>query len=104
MEFALMVNQILLLVILIFGCDMSFSSHSTNKTHNIYVLGKGFVQGINGTTIYAEKITNIILQHQIKNLFLVYIIMTIILIYLSMEDKNENINHQLLIKIKIYYV
>ena len=35
---------------------MSFSSHLTNKAKNIYVLGKEFVQGINGTTIYAEKI------------------------------------------------
>ena len=34
---------------------MSFSSHSTNKANNIYVLGKDFVQGINDTTIYAEK-------------------------------------------------
>ena len=37
--------------VLIFGADMSFSSHSTNKTQNIYVLGKDFIQGINGTTI-----------------------------------------------------
>ena len=42
--------------VIIFGADMSFSSHSTNKANNIYVLGKEFVQGINGTTIYAEKI------------------------------------------------
>ena len=42
--------------VIIFGADMSFSSHSTNKTQNIYVLGKDFVQGINGTTIYAEDI------------------------------------------------
>ena len=35
---------------------MSFSIHSTNKANNIYVLGKEFVQGINGTTVYAEKI------------------------------------------------
>ena len=42
--------------VLIFGADMSFSTHSTNKTNNIYVLGKDFVQGINGTTLYAEKI------------------------------------------------
>ena len=41
---------------IIFCCDMSFTSHSTNKTNNIYVLGKDFIQGINGTTIYAEKI------------------------------------------------
>ena len=32
------------------------SSHSTNKTQNICVLGKDFVQGRNNTTIYAEKI------------------------------------------------
>ena len=34
---------------------MSFSNHSANKANNIYVLGKDFVQGINGTTLYAEK-------------------------------------------------
>ena len=39
-----------------FGADMSFSSHSANKANSIYVLGKDFVQGINETTIYAEKI------------------------------------------------
>ena len=42
--------------VITFGADMSFSSHSTNKTQNIYVLGKDFVQGINGATIYAEDI------------------------------------------------
>ena len=42
--------------VIIFGADMSFSSYSTNKTQNIYFLGKDFVQGINNTTIYPEKI------------------------------------------------
>ena len=42
--------------VITFGVDMSFSSHSTNKTQNICVLGKDFIQGINGTTIYAEDI------------------------------------------------
>ena len=42
--------------VIIFGVNTSNSSHSTNKTQNIYVLGKDFVQGINSTTIYAEKI------------------------------------------------
>ena len=45
--------------VIIFGCDMSFSSHATNKANNIYVLGKDFVQGISTTgptTIYAEKL------------------------------------------------
>ena len=45
--------------VLIFGADMSFSSHSTNKANNIYVLGIDFVQGINDTTLYAEKIYKI---------------------------------------------
>ena len=42
--------------VIIFGVEMSFSTHATNKANNIYVLGKDFVQGINGTTIYAEQI------------------------------------------------
>ena len=42
--------------VIIFSVNTSTSSHSTNKTQNIYVLGKDFVQGINSSTIYAEKI------------------------------------------------
>ena len=42
--------------VIICGVNTSNSSHSINKTQNIYVLGKGFVQGINNTTVYAEKI------------------------------------------------
>ena len=40
---------------LIFGADMSFSTHATNKANNIYVMSKDFIQGINDTTLYAEK-------------------------------------------------
>ena len=35
---------------------MSFSTRANNRANNIYVLGKDFVQGINDTTSYAEKI------------------------------------------------
>ena len=35
---------------------MSFSIHQNNRANNIYVLGDLLVQGINGTSIYAEKI------------------------------------------------
>ena len=42
--------------VIIFCVNTSNNSHSINKTQNIYVLGKDFVQGINNTTIYAEKI------------------------------------------------
>ena len=37
---------------------MSSSSHANNKKINILVLGKDFVQGINGK-IYAEKLYSI---------------------------------------------
>ena len=41
--------------VIIFGADMSFSKHTNNKANNIYVIGKDYVQKINDTTIYAEK-------------------------------------------------
>ena len=34
---------------------MSSSAHANNKTGSILALGKDFTQGIDGTTIYAEK-------------------------------------------------
>ena len=46
--------------VLIFGADMSFSSHANNKANNIYVMGKDFLQGINDTMLYNNFI--IILQ------------------------------------------
>ena len=41
--------------VLIFGADMSFSVHKTNRENHIYVMGDGFTQGIHDTTLYAEK-------------------------------------------------
>ena len=41
--------------VLIFGVDMSFSVHTTNKANHIYLIGDGLTQGINDTTLYAEK-------------------------------------------------
>ena len=41
--------------VLIFGADMSFSTHANNRANNIYVMGELFIQGKNNTTIYAEK-------------------------------------------------
>ena len=35
---------------------MSSSIHGNNRANNIYVLGDFPVQGINGTTLYAEKV------------------------------------------------
>ena len=41
--------------VLIFGADMSFSVHATNRTNNTYAMGDGFTQGIHDTTLYVEK-------------------------------------------------
>ena len=38
---------------------MSSSVHANNKTRNILVLGKDFVQGLDSTTIFAEKLYSI---------------------------------------------
>ena len=42
--------------VIILGINMSSSIHGTNRANNIYVMGKDFIQGINYTTIYAEKL------------------------------------------------
>ena len=42
--------------VLIFGVDMSFSAHATNRANHIYLMGDGLTQGINDTTFYVEKI------------------------------------------------
>ena len=36
--------------------DLSSSTRANNKTRSILVHGEDFIQGIDGTTIYAEKI------------------------------------------------
>ena len=40
--------------LLIFGADVSFSTHANNRANNIYVMGELFIQGINITTIYGK--------------------------------------------------
>ena len=42
--------------VLIFGIDESSLVHANNKANNIYAMGDLFVQGINDTTLNAEKI------------------------------------------------
>ena len=41
--------------VLIFGVDMSFSVHATNRANKIYVMGDGLTQGIHDTTLHVEK-------------------------------------------------
>ena len=42
--------------VLIFGVHENSLVHANNKANNIYVMGDLFVQGINDTTLYAEKV------------------------------------------------
>ena len=41
--------------VLIFGADMCFNVHRTNRANHIYLMGTGLTQGINDTKIYAEN-------------------------------------------------
>ena len=41
--------------VIIFGADLSSSTHANNKTRSILGLGKDFIQGIGNTAIHAEK-------------------------------------------------
>ena len=41
--------------VLIFGVDMSFSVHKTNRANHIYFMGTGLTQDIHDTTLYAGK-------------------------------------------------
>ena len=45
--------------VIILRADMSSSVHANNRTKNILVLGKDFIQGLDKTTIYAEKLYSI---------------------------------------------
>ena len=41
--------------VIIFGVHENSVIHSNNKANNIFIVGDGFAQGINDTTLYAEK-------------------------------------------------
>ena len=41
--------------VLIFGANVSFNVHKTNRANHIYVMGTALTQGIHDTTLYAEK-------------------------------------------------
>ena len=42
--------------VLVFGVHESSLVDTNNKANNIFIMGNGFVQGINYMTLYAEKI------------------------------------------------
>ena len=53
--------------VIIFGADMSFSVHKTNRENHIYVMGDGFTQGIHDTTL--KRTIGETLQTLVKNLY-----------------------------------
>ena len=55
--------------VLIFGADMSFSVHATNRANHIYLTGTSLMQGINDSTIYAEKNFYKNFTDPVKNLY-----------------------------------
>ena len=71
--------------VLIFGVHESSLVHANNKANNIYVMGDLFVQGINDTTLYAEKVYSQNFTAVNKKFVLN---LPIILIYLLMANKN----------------
>ena len=60
--------------VIILGADLSSSVHANNRANNILLHGKEFIQGIKGTTIYAEKMysTNFTLTNKNFGLSLHY--------------------------------
>ena len=55
--------------VLIFGVHEDSVIHANNKANNIFVMGDGFTQGINDTTLYAEKCTVKTLLSLVQNLY-----------------------------------
>ena len=53
--------------VIIFGADMSSSIHSTNKTKNIFVLGKDFLQGLDTQQFMLKNYIQSILLKLIQN-------------------------------------
>ena len=56
--------------VLIFGVDESSLVLANNKANNIYVMGDLFVQGVNDTTLYAEKIYSQNFTHPCKKIYI----------------------------------
>ena len=52
--------------VIIFGADLSSSRHASNRANNILVLGKDFIQGTDGTTIYEKKCIHLTLLCMVK--------------------------------------
>ena len=69
--------------VIIFGADLSNSKHANNKARNILGFGQDFIQKIDGTTFYAEKLYSPNFTVENKK----FCLMMMIVIYLPMVKK-----------------
>ena len=74
--------------ILIFGADMSFSVHGTNRANNIYVMGKALNKVFMILRYMQKRTFTETLQTSVKNVCQVYIIIVMIVICLLTVGKN----------------
>ena len=89
--------------VLIFGVDMSFSTHVDNNNKDILVLGKGPTQGLEHT-LTAEKCIQLILQKKNKKFCLSLHYNGEIVTYLLMVQKFTNLKLKILKLLQLYYV
>ena len=87
---------------IIFEVDMSSSVHVGNKTKNILILGEGPTQGLDDTTLIAEKNIQLILLKIIKNSVEACIITEQTVIHLLMVQKLLN-SKQKIVKLKQHH-
>ena len=78
--------------VIIFGAHLSSSTHANNRANNILVLGKDFIQGINDTTIYAEK------MHSTN--FIVYSKKVCLGLHYNSDDRYLFVNGRQIVKFK----
>ena len=83
-----------------FWADMSSSVHANNKTKNILVLAKDFIQGLDNTTIYAEKLYSINFTKTNTK----FCLMEQTVIYLLMVQKFINLKQRILRLWQLHYV
>ena len=70
------------------GADMSSSIHVDNKKKYSPIIGEGLTQGLDDTTLTAEKSTQLILLEVKRNFVSACILMEIIVICLSMIQRS----------------
>ena len=90
--------------VIIFGAILENSKHYNNKANNVLVFGKDFVKGINGTTIYAEKMYSISITENNKKFCLSLHYNGADSYLFKMVQKFKNLKQKILRLCHIHYV